>query len=69
MKVVFIGQPNTGKSAIFNGLTGAENIVSNYAGTSMEISKVVVNWKATRLIFMILRGYIHFTLRTRLQDR
>ncbi|MDD4562939.1 MAG: FeoB small GTPase domain-containing protein, partial [Syntrophomonadaceae bacterium] len=39
MAIVFIGQPNTGKSVIFNSLTGAENIVSNYAGTSMEISK------------------------------
>ena len=51
MKVVFIGQPNTGKSAIFNGLTGAENIVSNYAGTSMEISKVVVNWEGHQIDF------------------
>jgi ferrous iron transport protein B len=42
MAIIFIGQPNTGKSAVFNSLTGAENIVSNYAGTSMEISKALL---------------------------
>ena len=49
MAIVFIGQPNTGKSVIFNFLTGAENIVSNYAGTSMEISKVVVDWEGKKV--------------------
>ncbi|MBP8818896.1 MAG: ferrous iron transporter B [Syntrophomonadaceae bacterium] len=49
MAIIFIGQPNTGKSVIFNFLTGAENIVSNYAGTSMEISKVVMDWEGTKV--------------------
>ncbi|MDD3898951.1 MAG: FeoB small GTPase domain-containing protein, partial [Syntrophomonadaceae bacterium] len=44
-------QPNTGKSVIFNSLTGAENIVSNYAGTSMEISKAVVAWEGKKVNF------------------
>lgn len=39
MAIVLIGLPNTGKSAIFNRLTGSQSIVSNYAGTSMETSK------------------------------
>jgi len=49
MAIIFIGQPNTGKSVIFNFLTGAENIVSNYAGTSMEISKVITDWEGTKV--------------------
>ena len=51
MAIIFIGQPNTGKSVIFNSLTGAENIVSNYAGTSMEISKAEVDWEGNKVIF------------------
>jgi ferrous iron transport protein B len=56
MAVLFIGQPNTGKSVIFNYLTGAENIVSNYAGTSMEISKVVVDWEDKKVSFFDTPG-------------
>jgi len=43
MAIIFVGLPNAGKSAVFNYLTGSMNIVSNYAGTSMEISKVSLN--------------------------
>ncbi|ADI02320.1 ferrous iron transporter B [Syntrophothermus lipocalidus] len=39
MKVVLVGQPNVGKSAILHRLTGAEVIVSNYAGTSVELTR------------------------------
>lgn len=49
MAIIFIGQPNTGKSVIFNFLTGAENIVSNYAGTSMETSKVIMDWEGKKV--------------------
>lgn len=45
MAIVFIGQPNTGKSAVFNHLTGSESMVSNYAGTSMEIIKAALYLK------------------------
>jgi ferrous iron transport protein B len=34
-----MGNPNVGKSAIFNRLTGADVIVSNYAGTTVEFTK------------------------------
>jgi ferrous iron transport protein B len=34
-----MGNPNVGKSAIFNRLTGANVIVSNYAGTTVEFTK------------------------------
>lgn len=36
-KVVIAGSPNVGKSAVFNGLTGAYAAVSNYPGTTVEI--------------------------------
>jgi ferrous iron transport protein B len=37
-KVILIGNPNVGKSVIFNYLTGKYVTVSNYPGTTVEIS-------------------------------
>jgi ferrous iron transport protein B len=37
-KVILVGNPNVGKSVLFNVLTGAYTTVSNYPGTSVEIS-------------------------------
>ena len=38
-KVALVGSPNVGKSVIFNSLTGAYVTVSNYPGTTVEVSK------------------------------
>lgn len=38
-KVVLVGNPNVGKSVLFNALTGAYTTVSNYPGTSVEVSR------------------------------
>ncbi len=37
-KVLIVGNPNVGKSVIFNNLTGNYATVSNYPGTTVEIS-------------------------------
>ncbi|MDB4335107.1 ferrous iron transporter B [bacterium] len=39
MKILLIGNPNVGKSVIFNRLTGVDVISSNYPGTSIEYTK------------------------------
>ena len=39
MKVALVGNPNVGKSAVFNRLTGASVIVSNYPGTTVEFTR------------------------------
>lgn len=36
LRVAFIGQPNTGKSSLFNRLTGLRQHVGNYAGVTVE---------------------------------
>jgi ferrous iron transport protein B len=40
-KVVLVGNPNVGKSVMFNNLTGAYVTVSNYPGTTVEVSRGV----------------------------
>lgn len=37
-KIVLAGNPNVGKSVIFNALTGAQADVSNYPGTTIDIA-------------------------------
>ena len=39
MKILLMGNPNVGKSVVFNRLTGANVIVSNYAGTTVEFTR------------------------------
>ncbi len=38
-KVLLFGNPNVGKSAMFNRLTGANVIISNYPGTTVEFTR------------------------------
>ncbi len=38
-KIVIVGNPNVGKSVIFGALTGRYVTVSNYPGTTVEVSK------------------------------
>jgi ferrous iron transport protein B len=38
-KVGVVGSPNVGKSVVFNNLTGAYVTVSNYPGTTVDISR------------------------------
>ncbi len=36
-KILLVGNPNVGKSVLFNALTGAYSTVSNYPGTSVDV--------------------------------
>lgn len=48
-KVALIGNPNVGKSVIFNSLTGVYVTVSNYPGTTVEVSRGWLSTEGTRL--------------------
>lgn len=39
LKILLMGNPNVGKSAVFSRLTGVNVIVSNYPGTTVEFKK------------------------------
>lgn len=38
-KIALVGMPNVGKSVVFNALTGIYVTVSNYPGTTVEVSR------------------------------
>ncbi len=38
-KVSIVGNPNVGKSVVFNSITGARVTVSNYPGTTVDVSR------------------------------
>jgi ferrous iron transport protein B len=38
MKILLVGNPNVGKSVIFNRLTGLDVVVSNYPGTTVDFT-------------------------------
>src|SRR4030042_3759578 len=38
-RVALVGNPNVGKSVLFNALTGSYVTVSNYPGTSVEVAR------------------------------
>ena len=38
-KIALVGSPNTGKSVMFHNLTGSYATVSNYPGTTVEVSR------------------------------
>ncbi|MEW6757660.1 MAG: ferrous iron transport protein B [Acidobacteriota bacterium] len=43
-----VGSPNVGKSVLFGALTGSYAVVSNYPGTTVEVSRGTVNLEGRR---------------------
>jgi ferrous iron transport protein B len=62
-KVLFTGLPNSGKTHIFNGLTGSYDIEANYAYTTMDFREEVLSFSGEEWHFTDSPGfhglYIH----------
>ena len=62
-KVALIGLPNTGKTQIFNNLTGEYSLVANYPGTTIDMRRSLVTIKGQRYEIIDTPGlhglYIH----------
>lgn len=56
VRVALAGQPNAGKTSLFNGLTGAHRHVANYPGVTVEKREGRYDHKGTRYELLDLPG-------------
>ncbi|MBS7251224.1 MAG: 50S ribosome-binding GTPase, partial [Candidatus Freyarchaeota archaeon] len=56
IKIYLAGNPNVGKSVIFNKLTGINVIVSNYPGTTVEVMQGTLEVDGQKVVFKDLPG-------------
>ena len=54
--VVLVGNPNVGKSALFGALTGAYATVSNYPGTTVEVTRATLTSGDRRILVVDTPG-------------
>jgi ferrous iron transport protein B len=66
-RIALVGNPNSGKTALFNALTGARQKVANYAGVTVERKEGVVTSPAGRQL-MVLDLPGTYSLRARSPD-
>jgi len=55
-KILLIGQPNVGKSSLLNALVGPRVTVSNYPGTTVEITKAKKSFNKMEIEFVDTPG-------------
>jgi ferrous iron transport protein B len=58
--LVLIGNPNVGKSALFGALTGRYVTVSNYPGTTVEVTRGLATVAGTRVVVVDTPGTASF---------
>ena len=66
-RIALLGNPNSGKTALFNALTGARQKVANYPGVTVEKKEGVIHTPADRRVLVVdLPGT--YSLRARSPD-
>ncbi|MDH7484102.1 MAG: FeoB small GTPase domain-containing protein, partial [Spirochaetales bacterium] len=61
IKVALAGNPNAGKTSIFNALTGAHHKVGNYPGVTVEKREGYAEYKGVRFHIIDLPGIYSLT--------
>ena len=56
IRVALCGNPNVGKTSLFNALTGMRQYVANWPGVTVEVKEGVRSWKGHQLIITDLPG-------------
>jgi ferrous iron transport protein B len=64
LKILLIGQPNIGKSSLLNALAGSVATVSNYPGTTVEVTKAKKKINSTEIEFLDTPGIYSISDRT-----
>lgn len=60
--VLTVGNPNSGKTTLFNGLTGAKQQVGNWAGVTVEKRRGVTSILVMSSGSPIFRAFMHSTV-------
>ena len=55
-KILLMGNPNVGKSAVFSRMTGARVISSNYPGTTVEFTQGIMNVEEEKAVLIDVPG-------------
>ncbi|MFN4189664.1 MAG: ferrous iron transport protein B [Pseudothermotoga sp.] len=56
LHVAVCGNPNVGKTSLFNALTGMRQYVANWAGVTVEVKEGIRNWRGVKIDFVDLPG-------------
>ena len=64
IKVGIAGNPNSGKTSIFNNLTGANQHVGNWAGVTVEKKTGIIQYKDYSIEFVDLPGTYSLSARS-----
>ena len=66
-RIALVGNPNSGKTALFNALTGSRQKVANYPGVTVERKEGIIHTPADRRVMVVdLPGT--YSLRARSPD-
>ena len=64
IRIALAGNPNCGKTTMFNNITGAKQHVGNYAGVTVEKKEGHTNFNGHELLFIDLPGTYSLTARS-----